>query len=206
MFRYIIWDFDGTLFDTYPAVADVFVNVLSTYGICEERKDILVYLHRSLGETFSHYSDKYGIEYEDLRNRFTVTEEGMDPSGSLPFPGASVLLEKVITLDGMNLIYTNRGNSIYNFLEHFGYTPYFREIITREDGFGRKPRPDCIHYFIDKYKLKKDDVLMVGDRELDVLAAKNAGIRCCYFNSHSIPIETNADIYIESLEELDEHI
>lgn len=206
MYQNVIWDFDGTLFDTYPAVADVFVDVLSTYGISGAKAEILIYLHQSLGETFSFLSEKYSLESVELRRKFIETEETMDASGSLPFPGASALLEKVIEKGGKNLIYTNRGNSIHNFLNHFGYTGYFTEIITREDGFGRKPKPDCILYFIDKYNFKKSELLMVGDRELDVLAAHNAGISSCYFNSHNIPIDTTADIYIESLAELDPYI
>ena len=43
---------------------------------------------------------------------------------------------------------------------------------------------------------------MVGDREIDVLAGFNAGIKSCYFNSHQIAIPTKPDIYIDTLPEL----
>lgn len=206
MYKYIIWDFDGTLFDTYPAVARVLENVLKTYDITENIDEILFYLHQSLGTTFSHFSKKHSIDINQLRQKFVITEEAMDVTDSHPFSHSRVLLEKVVANGGINLIYTNRGNSIHNFLKHYDYSDYFTEIITREDGFGRKPKPDCILYFLDKYNLQKEQTLMVGDRELDVLAAVNAGIDSCYFNSHKIPIDTNADIYIENLADLSNHI
>lgn len=206
MFSNIVWDFDGTLFDTYPAVADVFIRVLSSYGFSEERSEILRYLHLSLGETYSHFSEKYSLDMWEFREKFVTEEEKMDTSGSIPFPGAELLLEKVIAKKGMNLIYTNRGNSIYRFLDLHGYSGYFTEIITREDGFGKKPEPQCLIYFMEKYNLPRESMLMVGDRELDVLAARNAGISSCYFNSHNIPIETDADIYIENLIDLNPYI
>ncbi|MBN2883858.1 MAG: HAD-IA family hydrolase, partial [Clostridia bacterium] len=137
---------------------------------------------------------------------FIIAEEAMDTSASPPFPTASLLLQKVIDKGGRNLIYTNRGNSIYSFLDYFGYDHYFEEIITREDGFGIKPKPDCLIYFMEKYNMDPKSMLMVGDRELDILSAKNAGIASCYFNSHKIPIDTKAEIYIDDLNELDSYI
>jgi HAD superfamily hydrolase (TIGR01549 family) len=206
MYTNIVWDFDGTLFDTYPAIADVFVEVLLADGISENRAEILKYLHISLGETYSHFSKKHSIDMWEFREKFIIAEEAMDTSASPPFPNASELLEKVIEKGGKNLIYTNRGNSIYSFLDYFGYNHYFEEIITREDGLGRKPEPDCLIYFMEKYDMDPKSMLMVGDRELDILSAKNAGIASCYFNSHKIPIDTASEIYIENLIELDPYI
>lgn len=206
MFNYVIWDFDGTLFDTYPAVADVFVKTLSSLGIKEDRKEILIYLHRSLGEAFDYFAKIHSLEADDIRRTFREYEKDLDVSKALPFPFASDMLQKVQDGGGMNLMYTNRGHSTFSFLKHHGYMEYFTEIITRDDGFGQKPEPDCILYFIEKYSLNKDAVLMVGDRELDVLSAGNAGIKSCYFNSHGIPIDTAADIYIDKLEDISQYI
>lgn len=202
MIKDIIWDFDGTLFDTYPAIADVFLETFRHFSIYEDRREVLGMLHRSLAETYDHFSMKHSIGRETLRAKFVETEEAMDVSLAGPFPGAVALLTHVRAKGGRNFIYTNRGASTYSFLEHAGHMNYFTEIITREDGFGRKPKPDCILYLMEKYSLEPDETLMVGDREIDVLAGKNAGIKSCYFNSHRISIPSIPDIYIDSLPEL----
>ena len=134
--------------------------------------------------------------------KFVESEEAMDVSMAKPFPGAEEMLNHVKKNGGKNFIYTNRGASTYSFLEYEGHMEYFTEIITREDGFGRKPKPDCINYLVEKYSLDNETTLMVGDREIDVLAAHNACIKSCYFNSHHIAIPNETDIYIESLPEL----
>ena len=41
----------------------------------------------------------------------------------------------------------------------------------------RKPNPGMINRFIEGSNIKKEDCLMVGDREEDMLCAKNAGIK-----------------------------
>ena len=41
----------------------------------------------------------------------------------------------------------------------------------------RKPNPGMINKYIECYNIKKENCLMVGDREEDMLCAKNAGIK-----------------------------
>ncbi|MBR3483981.1 MAG: HAD-IA family hydrolase [Lachnospiraceae bacterium] len=52
----------------------------------------------------------------------------------------------------------------------------FNEIVTSQSGFARKPEPDGINYFIDKYNLNRKNVYYVGDRTIDMDCAKNAGV------------------------------
>ena len=56
-------------------------------------------------------------------------------------------------------------------------------------------------HLIGTHGLDKARTLAVGDRELDILAAKNAGIHACLFNA-ALP-ETAADYRIRDLSELD---
>nr|WP_214723170.1 HAD hydrolase-like protein [Exiguobacterium sp. s143] len=40
MLKHFIWDFDGTLFDTYPVLVDVFVELLEREGRTVEREQV----------------------------------------------------------------------------------------------------------------------------------------------------------------------
>jgi phosphoglycolate phosphatase-like HAD superfamily hydrolase len=53
----------------------------------------------------------------------------------------------------------------------------FDITITREDG-PHKPAPEPIWQIAKTWKLKRHEVLMVGDYKWDVLCATNAGIPC----------------------------
>ena len=50
----------------------------------------------------------------------------------------------------------------------------------------RKPSPKMIEEAIEKYNLNRDDCFMIGDKNIDVLAAKNAKIRGFLFEGGNL--------------------
>lgn len=194
MIKDIIWDFDGTLFNTYPQISTIFKNTLAHFGIDENTDDILANLHQSLWYTYQTYVKKYNLDLETLRKKFSELDEQMDPGFLQPFPG---VIEILNNFNGNHFIFTHRGNSTIDYLSHWGLLSHFTEIITRENGFSRKPQPDALLYLIDKYKLVREHTIYIGDRDIDVKCAKNAKIQSCYFNSHQLPIKEIADFEIK---------
>ena len=64
-------------------------------------------------------------------------------------------------------------------------------------GFNRKPSPDGINYFIDKYHLDRNETYYVGDRPMDVRCAENAHIKSIlYLPEGSAAIPTGKETYI----------
>ena len=101
-----------------------------------------------------------------------------------------------------NYLYTHRGDSAIEYLEDRDLIDYFQDCITREDGFPNKPNPEAILYLMDKHKIPKLQALMVGDREIDILAADNAGIKSCFFHPDTPEDSQSADYNIRSLEQI----
>ena len=50
----------------------------------------------------------------------------------------------------------------------------------------RKPSPKMIEEAIEKYNLNRNDCFMIGDKDIDVLAAKNANIRGFLFEGGNL--------------------
>ena len=73
-------------------------------------------------------------------------------------------------------VLTHRGKTTLSVLEQLGIKSYFDEILTSESGFARKPDPDALEYLIRTHKLDPQRTYYVGDRQLDMACAKNAGI------------------------------
>ena len=55
MYKHIIWDFDGTLFDTYPVMGSIFKRMLEEEGIEESLDGILKYMKLSMSYALHHY-------------------------------------------------------------------------------------------------------------------------------------------------------
>lgn len=41
---------------------------------------------------------------------------------------------------------------------------YFKEVITSENGFLRKPNSEAVIYLIEKYKMNEQKTYYIGDR------------------------------------------
>lgn len=181
MYKHIIWDFDGTLFDSYPAMGSAFKSLLEESGIEEPLDEILKYMKVSMAYAIQHYKEKYHINSEFIDN-YDIKRKDMEISLCRPFIGIDEICKYICTSGKNNYLYTHRGESSIIFLKKYGLYNYFTDFITSQHGFERKPSPDAINYLANKYNMILDEALMVGDRDLDILSAKNAGIHGCYFN------------------------
>ena len=65
-------------------------------------------------------------------------------------------------------------------LAHFDLASYFDVVVGSEMNGGRTKKADVIEETLKRLKLEKhrDQVIMVGDKEHDVLGARQAGISC----------------------------
>ena len=197
----IIWDFDGTLFDTYPGTVNSFIKALEDSGINETNENVLNYLKVSDSLAITHFKELYGLD-NDFINKYIAYKKDMKPEVIRPFPFAEDVCKQFVALGGRNYIITHRGHSTIKFLEHYGMMCHFTEIITKQNGFKRKPDPEAFIYLIEKYHMNESTSLVIGDRECEVLGGKAVGVRTCLYNTNNIPLSTEPDFYIDSLENL----
>jgi len=83
-------------------------------------------------------------------------------------------------------------------LEHLQIMGYFECLIGREDVENPKPHPEPIFKALDQMNIKTEDneVWMIGDTKLDMIASKEAGINsigvlCGYGNKEELLLHTN---------------
>ena len=83
----IIWDFDGTLFDTYPLMARCLQRALADAGQEAGCEEIRAQMAVSLAQAFQHFG---AAEATIARYRQYIQEAG--PQGVAPYPGAAEAL------------------------------------------------------------------------------------------------------------------
>lgn len=200
MFEYVIWDFGGTLFDTYPATTRVFSQVLRKYKVEVSQREILEKLKESTSKAASYFSDKYDLAPGFLEDFYSI-ENHLEPEKQPPFAGARELCVQINKNGGSNFLFSHRNNySMTKLLNHYKMLDLFSEIVSSDNGFARKPDPQAIMYIIDKYALERSKVVTIGDREIDIEAGSRAGVATCLFNPDGQTRRTKADFVIESLD------
>lgn len=179
LFRHYIWDFDGTLFDSYPHIIACFRKILEEEGIVCDGEALALRFYDNFGAArrWSGISDAGYRRFTELHYRMGADE--VEPRVR-PFPEIRELLQKIVAAGGSNYVYTNRNDTARLYCEQYGLASYFRDYLsTSADGFPGKPAPDALLALMERYSLKKEECVMIGDREIDGLSGLNAGMAGC---------------------------
>lgn len=176
-----IWDLDGTLLDSYPIIASSLADALAEFGYAADTDELMeVIRFKSVNEYLDLVHERTGIDTALAAARFREIRRGrLNMTGAMEH--AIACLESLAGMGCRHFVYTHSGNEIFTVLEATALLPLFTEILTAESGFPRKPEPAAIDHLVEKYGLDKQCSYYVGDRELDILAARNAAINGILF-------------------------
>jgi HAD superfamily hydrolase (TIGR01549 family) len=184
MLNAIFWDFDGTICDTYPAIARAVNAALATFGASASLERVIELASISLDGCVRILAQEHRIPYQELDAAFTETYKDVHPSEQIPFPGLVKLFDELSVAGVPQFIVTHRRRrSLVALLDTHKLQPYFTSIIAADDGFPKKPAPDALIYLLETYRFIPTDVLLIGDRDLDILAGHAAGMPTCLFRS-----------------------
>ena len=188
--KHFIWDFDGTLFDTYPIIISQIQTVLAQFGHTMDATALMEQLLNTVGAALLYCSERFSLDHTRLSDAYN---ELHSKSSLLPIapPMASVeaVLAAVQARGGKNLIFTHRElGSTKAYLEKYNLSHYFSDIVAPDTpGFAWKPAPDAIEYLLRTHGLDPNEVAMVGDREIDLLSGRNAGVYCIHYLCKDVP-------------------
>ena len=146
MIQNIIWDVDGTLFDTYPAMARAFQLAMKDLGHDVTVKRIIDLAKQSLGYCVTTLANEYGLDENEIGRRFEQYYSLARPEDQTPFPGVINICQTICAQGGKNLIVSHRGNAgVTELLSIHHMESLFSGQITRDDGFPKETKPGSIH-------------------------------------------------------------
>jgi HAD superfamily hydrolase (TIGR01509 family) len=201
LFRHIIWDVDGTLFDTYPAIANAFKAALGDLGQDAPADWIAGLARQSVGHCLSTLAATYRLPEEAIDQGFDKYYGVIKPEEQPPFPGVIAVCRTICSGGGKNVIVTHRGQKgTLELLAAHRMTEYFAGWLTHHDGYPRKPDPAAFEAALQRYDLKREETMTVGDRAIDILAGQAAGLFSCLFGTDADGVA--ADLTVGSFDEL----
>lgn len=199
-YKYYIYDFDGTISDSYPTFTNAFLQMLSDLGIQDTYESVYSKLKISFANACNSYDlPKMEKTVSQLYREYRLP---LMPIYAKPFEDAEKLLSYVVENGGKNYIYTHSGQIAWDLLELWGLKKYFEGGVTSDMKFPFKPAPDALNYLCEKEGLDKELSVMVGDRDIDILAGKNAGIDGILFDPEGYFPNFECTYRVNTLEEI----
>lgn len=168
------------------------MSTLENHGIEDSPDKVMLLMKVSYSHLIDYCTKKYKIT-EEFISEYKRTKKAIELSEAKPFPHISDVCLWIHQNGGKNYLYTHRGESSLELLKKHGLYDLFTGFITKDDNFKRKPHPEAIQFIIEQHRLEANQVIMVGDRDIDILAGKNAGVKTCYFNLDQTPCQVEAD-------------
>ena len=170
--KYVVFDWDGTLADTYPVISAAYDYTFDTLGLpripYDEVKRITSTLQNKdtlgsiFGERKQEASDAY---YSFIGKHHAAALE--------PMPGARDVLEYCRKHNIRNILITNK-KTLYvaEEIEKLGFTEFFDRIIAAGEYAEDKPHPLATHAAFDGKLPPADEILVLGDGEADFKTAE----------------------------------
>ncbi len=210
MYKTIIFDLDGTLLDTLD---DLWLSVNAALTVCglplREREEVRAFvgngiaklMERACGEVdapilaraLAAFKSHYGAHCED---------------NTKPYAGIIELLQALQAQGLQTAVVSNKADFAVKKLAKSYFGGLLRAAVgeNEEGGIGKKPAPDSLLAVIKDLGATREETVYVGDSEVDIQTAKNAGVACVSctwgFKDREFLVENGATTLVSTPREL----
>ncbi|NKB57548.1 MAG: HAD hydrolase-like protein [Alphaproteobacteria bacterium] len=174
----IFFDLDGTLTDPKEGIARCIQYALETLGAPAPDTDDLLWcigppLKASLARLLDGDEDAAGQALALYRERFTET--GLYENAV--YDGISDVLS-ALQADGHSLFVATSKPHVYaeRIVSHFELDGFFETVFGSELDGTRADKSELLAYASERIGIDVSDAVMIGDREHDMIGARNNGL------------------------------
>ena len=177
----VIFDLDGTLLNTLEDLAASVNYALKTNGYPQRTtNEIRTFLGngvKSLVKCSLGKNDSDEI-FEKVFNCFRTYYMEHCQDTTRPFDGILPLLEELKKRKIKMAIVSNKLQPAVEQLNNHFFKKHISSAVGESATVRRKPNPDAVIAAMNALGSRKDETIYVGDSEIDIETAKNAGIDC----------------------------
>ena len=206
-YKAILFDLDGTLLDTLEDMADALNRTMDRFALP----------HRSLREVRSFVGNgarrlvelAAGAEGGRLEEILAVYKEDYDRNyliKTAPYPGIMALLDRLHEAGCLGGIVSNKPDSTVQSLSDALFEGKADISVGEKAGIRRKPAPDTVLAAMEALGVTKEETVYVGDSEVDVMTAREAGVPCISvtwgFRDRDVLEEAGAETFADTCDAL----
>lgn len=208
-YEYILFDLDGTLTDPAIGITNSVMYALEKYGIeVSDRSELYKFIGPPLGDSFENY---YGFSKEESKMAVEYYREYYRDKGifeNLVYDGLEDLLKTLKDNSKILIVATSKPEVFAKqILEHFNIAKYFTYIAGSNLDGTRVKKYEVIKYALESCNIiDLAKAIMIGDREHDIIGAKEAGINSIgvlfgYGDRNELE-KAGADIIVETVSDI----
>lgn len=180
--RLAVFDLDGTLVDTLPAIAEAMNAVLREEGLTEWARDAYrkfagdgaeMLVRRATGRVFDGDTRKL----RELVTRFREHDVRTDEEFARPYEGVREMLEELRRMGWGVCVLSNKEHAEAEALvaREFGLEG-FVDVRGHVEGGGLKPDPTGLLEMMAAARVGRNAVVYVGDTDTDMRTGRGAGV------------------------------
>lgn len=209
----VLYDMDGTVLDTLEDLKNAASAAMTAFGraplsLEQTRRFVGNGSRRLIEQALGDGADP--AEVDRVLAWYKPWYDAHSRIFTRPYPGILPLMERLNAAGIRQAIVSNKPDPTVRALAE-EFFPGLAELAVGEresEGIRRKPWPDMLDAARERMGLRREDCLYVGDSEVDILTAANAGLRCVSvswgFRSREQLLAAGAEALIDTPEELAE--
>ena len=178
---------------------DVDMVVGTGFKIIIRGNGVEMLIKRALGE---EHADMLPETLEIFKKDYSLHSE----DNTKPYPGITELLKKLNANGVKCAIVSNKFDGAVKKLSEKYFGNLILCAVGESENVRKKPAPDSVFKVMDNLGLDKSSCVYVGDSDVDILTAKNAGIPCISvtwgFRKREFLVKNGAAVFAGSAEQL----
>lgn len=208
-YKNIIFDFDGTLVDTASLIIETMQRTIEALDLPKKSNDEC---RSMIGYRLEETPSILWPGIPDLKDRYVKTYREIFNSikGSFLVNAFPHVFETLRDLNAggtrMAIASSRSRSSLQEYCSEFNIGEYFQMLVGGGDVKNGKPAPEPVTLVLATQGWDKDETLVVGDMNVDILMGKGAGTATCgvtYGNGSIADLkEAGADYIISDFSEL----
>lgn len=180
-YRAAVFDLDGTLLNTLDDLAAAVNYALDQMGMPRRSKEEVRSFLGNGTRVLMHLSVPEGTdEKTELRafQTFTTRYSAHHADATAPYPGILDVVEALRDASVPRAVVSNKPDADVQALVASYFPGLFDAVVGQREDVRRKPAPDSLQAVMRGLSLSPADAVYVGDSEVDVQTAANAGTDC----------------------------
>ena len=206
----VIFDLDGTLLDTLEDLTNSVNYAMTAMGWeNKSQKEVRLFLGNGIRALMKKCAPMDTTE-EDFEKAFSYFKKHYDvhnQDNTRPYEGTLELMKHLKEKGLKMAIVSNKVQSAVDALKDKFFSDVIEYALGDSPDIARKPAPDSCYKVLELLESTKEDAVYIGDSEVDLATAKNAGLDCIAvlwgFRDEDFLVEQGAKVFAKTTEDIE---